>query len=67
MQADNRFQPAGCQITFRVDILIAMRAKKGVLSRKLKIIQVMQLVCNFAFAQGQSLVLLLSTQHCVVH
>ena len=53
MQADNSFQPAYCQITFRVDILIA---KKGVLNRRLKIISVMQLVCNSAYARGQSLV-----------
>ena len=45
MQADNRFQPAYGQITFRVDIHIATKAKEGVLNRKLKIISVMQLVC----------------------
>ena len=28
-----------------------MRAKKGVVNKKLKIISVMQLVCNFAFAR----------------
>ena len=41
MQGDNGPQPAYCQMTFRVDILIAMRAKKCVLIRKLKIISVM--------------------------
>lgn len=41
MQSDNGPQPAYCQMTFRVDILIAMRAKKCVLIRKLKIISVM--------------------------
>ena len=38
-----------------------MRAKKGVVNKKLKIISVMQLVCNFAFARGPSLDLLFST------